>query len=1333
MALVLRPPSVGDALSDKLRDLGTTRKRVAIATGVFVWLAVGLGLVTLACVLDVWLHLSGLARALALVTILITGGVLWLRGITRPLAVRTDPLAVALELEDKHPTLNDALASAVSFLERDDAEERGISNRLESAAVKTALRLADRHEFEQIIPMAAFWRAGWALAILLAAIIPLILLDTSRAATAVVRLLDPFGIHPWPTKTQVEILVPAESPTRIPKGEDFELKFAVRGELPDRATLTIRMSFDEFQEDYPLTLGNDPNRPAAAVVSTRIEATRIPESFQFRITANDGETSWQRVEVVPPPRLVPLEGRPSPQFRVSPPAYTGLPSSNLPDGSGVIEIPVGSVVQLRAATDTPLSAASLAYRGDTTLFDSVSGLAALGHLNALSGMAAQLLASAIGTDIPLALDPGGQVLSGTFVPSVSGLYALKLTDRTGLTGHRLLEIRLVPDPAPTVVLLRPAAGRDPAVLTPQASIPLQVSAADPVYALRRMFLDYRVGRDGKLQMLPLLDLRSPSTGLMALTGTAPVAVSLRPTSGDLRLDLPLTRLTREDGSPLRDGDLLILTGAADDWDDVTPVKNPGRSEPVEIRIASSEAIEAWLQRELSALRPELLRLRDQQQAARQKTMEVQPQSEGVLSPSDRGLLLDAEQLQRQVRAKISDPRDGLRAKTSLLRETLRANNLPDSNVTSRLQAIAEELDRLSDRDLAVIEPYLTDARQLGSQSGTPKQKPVLEDLLKRAARHQQAVDDGLSAILDWLAIWGGASDVRGDARILRDQLKRLADEVERLSEKVPVGQAPDRLNPAQRNELERAAGRTELATEQATNLLARAARLASEKERQSAAARQAVGEKEREAAALRERAAQLPPGQPEKSALNARASSLQAEADDLKSLVQVTEDETRALRAGIEAAGGQDLPEQLRAASQALRSNRQAEAATLQRSAAARLANLAEALAEKERELAPELMKTLKTAADELDALGAAQDQLQQRTQQANQIADPTRRASELKTLAEEQEKLIQKTREVLQRLTRERADSAARQIRSALDKMETARDDLERGEAPTRPQMEATESLDNARDTLDAATAAAPQQLADEKRRKIADRVDALVERQKAAIAETERLHGLVRSSQKWERPVLASYADLEERIRAIAADVRTLSEQELAPLPVLVRLVSDAAKAMDTAADKARIRREDALDADPLVAFDPQLELANDRQVLQPMNRALRRLQQLADVLKPEPPGNATPQPPASQPSPKATPMPPPASAAAQDVIPPLAQLKVLRALQAELNEKTAEFAKAHPDPDKLTDEEREELKELEQAQREIATLFEQLSRLLNEQPPPPANQPDPPEEFP
>ncbi|HSQ58668.1 MAG TPA: hypothetical protein VLM40_23305, partial [Gemmata sp.] len=64
---------------------------------------------------------------------------------------------------------------------------------------------------------------------------------------------------------------------------------------------------------------------------------------------------------------------------------------------------------------------------------------------------------------------------------------------------------------------------------------------------------------------------------------------------------------------------------------------------------------------------------------------------------------------------------------------------------------------------------------------------------------------------------------------------------------------------------------------------------------------------------------------------------------------------------------------------------------------------------------------------------------------------------------------------------------------------------------------------------------------------------------------------------------------------------------------------------------------------------------------------------------------------------------------------IVPPMAQLKVLRSLQAELNQRTVEFAKLHPDPGKLSEEERDELKELETAQREVADLFEEIAKLF------------------
>src|SRR5262249_58443364 len=154
---------------------------------------------------------------------------------------------------------------------------------------------------------------------------------------------------------------------------------------------------------------------------------------------------------------------------------------------------------------------------------------------------------------------------------------------------------------------------------------------------------------------------------------------------------------RDDGTPLRDGDVLFLWAAADDWDDVTVAKEPGRSDPVQIQIVSKEGAEAFVLEQLGPLRTELARARNQQRDAMAKAAEIQPRPDGTLTPADREKLLAIEHSQRQLRGKLADPRDGLRARAALLRETARANGLFGTPTADRIEALADGLDRLAAR------------------------------------------------------------------------------------------------------------------------------------------------------------------------------------------------------------------------------------------------------------------------------------------------------------------------------------------------------------------------------------------------------------------------------------------------------------------------------------------------------------------------------------------------------------------------------------------------------------------------------------------------------------
>src|SRR5262245_44024615 len=322
MALVLRPPGEHEALPDRLSELGRTRKRVTVATGAFALVAATVGIATFAGALDAAVHLGPFPRALALVVLLTVAGVVWFCGVVRPLRARTDALAVALALENQFPALNDALASAVEFIgppeEGAEEEQRlrtrpGVSNRLTATAVRLAERKAGRLPLDQIVPSGRCWVAAWICLGVLGAALPLSLWNTARAGTALVRLADPFGSHQWPTKTQIAILSPEQFPARMSKGEAFELKFAVRGVLSGPATVRVRVADGgEIEEQFPLALNNDPKHHGSAVVTARFDPGRVSNNFHVRVTSNAADTDCGAVAVVPPPRLVPLDGCPSP-------------------------------------------------------------------------------------------------------------------------------------------------------------------------------------------------------------------------------------------------------------------------------------------------------------------------------------------------------------------------------------------------------------------------------------------------------------------------------------------------------------------------------------------------------------------------------------------------------------------------------------------------------------------------------------------------------------------------------------------------------------------------------------------------------------------------------------------------------------------------------------------------------------------------------------------------------------------------------------------------------------------------------------------------------------
>lgn len=1307
MPLTLAPPALTreDALTRRLAQVaGRLRRTVVLRAGSRL-LFVTVLLITALAGLDHRYQLPSLVRALGLVAVLVGWPLYIRRRILKPLKGSDDPVQIALRIERAYPEFNDSLVSAVQFLGLETTDRR-TSPGLRKAAVRRATRKAERYEFDKAVD-SRWTKRSVALALLaVAGTGTLGVVAPAEARVALTRLAVPFGGTAAPTKTTLVLEAPDAFPHRMARGEPLDVRVQLRGVIPDRVTLSVRLDGGPAI-DQSFAVDADEASAAAADLTLRVEPTRIPRDFEFRVRANDADTGWKAVRVLPPPLLVPLDGRPSPQLHLDFPAYTDLVPLDLPDGSGVIDCVAGTRVGLRAATDRPVTRAYLAFRPENPGMLVVPGLAPFGAGSAVAAAGFDRLAREAWADVPVTLGRGGMLLEVDFVPRLPGPYALRFEDDTGLGTTRMFDVRVHPDPAPLVALERPAAGRDSLLVLPDADLTVQARVLDRLYAVRSVHLEYRTNQGGPVRTLPWFaaDLAGrllPATA-MFLRGAIPLppaeALRLRPQQLGFDLRLSLSRFRHPDGTALKEGDVLTLQVAADDFDDVTGFKQPGKSHDVTLVIGTRADLEAVEQQAQSDIRAEVMRLHALQREARTKVQEAAAQAKaaGKLRPEDVDKLGQAEQTQQQLRSRVNNPEDGLRAQLDRLKQSAKDNHLPKSATTERLDDAAAELKRLADEELEPLEADLAAARK-----PEPNQSPAAP--LGRAEKHQKEVEQTLRALLERLEPWSGAGAIRGEARGLLGDLKRQIEKAEK-ADGAAADTPPDKLTPEQKADLERTGVNNDRAAERGRDLVEKMNRLAVEKDAAVQKKLDHAKDKDLQEAHAKERASQHPMGSDERKRLTREADDLAAEAKQSRESAEDLKREADALRAAATAGNTEQLKEQLRQAGQLTRQNQTSRATAGQKAAAGNLEKLLNSLDEQKEQDSDRMAKKNRDADKALEKLIDDQERLQKKVEAAQKLTDPERRQDELAKLGREQEKLEAEARELAQRLSRNQAEPAAQELRRAAREMAQAREQLENGEAPVEKQDDALDRLDDAQRELDEARQKNEGELLREQAAKFADEIKALRDREQRAIDEAARLHAIVKKDKKWERAVRTSLNDLRQQQQGLVGEVRALLEKKFQDAAVFGRMLKQSADAMDLAAK----RIDNRLDAAETGPFDLDLEDIADVGIQSQQKLALKRLDQLLDALKPEKPQQGQPPPAGGMPPDMPMPMGKPG-----EQLPPLAQLKALRGLQADIAERTAGFDKAHPDRGKLNDDEVAELESLEQMQRDVADLIKQLSEM-------------------
>jgi hypothetical protein len=1267
---------------------------------------------------DLLLNLPSVVRALLLVGSLGGVGFMVYYVLLRPLSHRVDDLSLALELEELYPGLNDALATTVQFLDQpfDQAPD---SAALRREAVRQAIITSRGCDFNRIVPTREMPMATLFSLIVAASTTLLLLFFWGPTTTALARFLNPFGEQRWPTRTRLALDIPRKE---LGRGELFTMHAKVEGVIPEHAVVMIRVEgIPEKRVEVPIEKLDETHGKFT------FHEREVARSFRVQVRAGDGDSEEATITVVPPPSIV----NGSLLVKVYPPPYTRLPSPQvMKPGQVDFEAVFGSDVSLQATADRPLRRAWLQYYqpADTPTL----GIAA----PVLGGLALAASGEFSGA-VEGVLDEQKRSFQMRFRPVHPGVYVLTIEDTGKLPAQRTLNLRLSNDPTPVVRLERPSASKDLLTVLPTAVMTLNVQAEDPVFGLKSVFLRYRTKREDEPRVRELI---GPSTGAAQLV--APVLGpgglflepgAVRPARQEFLQPLPLKEFKHPDGLPLKDGDILILQACADDYDDVTPGKQPGCSPEIEIRIVSRNALDLALNQEQAKIQQDLDRAAKVQKEANQTVREMENKLKRNEKPTAEELdkLALAEQKQQQVAEMLGDEEKGMRADLARLQEAMKQNGLENSGERQKMKDAARELERLVANELEKIEPKLADAReQLDERSQAERKERLQErakksDMLAQEKKNQAAEMERRADDKETQAAQASDQQRREELRKEAEQLRTEAEKKKREAEELQKYAEQDRKDAAMPPTLERP--REELAEarkaqdeiEKTFNqLLQDLEPYASTREVKAEAQKLLEDQRRAEAKAAElekrddvrgktpeelkpERREELENLKDQQQRLEDRAKQLQ---DKMQRMAEEREkqgdqDTAKALKDALNQARENNLQGKMQEAREKIGKNQLTEARKDQQKAAEELEKLSKQLENRREAELQGLTKKLEEQKKKLEELQREQEELRKKAKEAEQKGDK----EALKELNKKQKQLQQKLEEQVKELKRQRAGRAAQALAKAGEEMEANGQKLQGGQGDDKQNEEILDRIKEAKQEIQRAQKEAKEELLREQLRKVAEALTRMKERQETLIAEADRVQDAVLQQKEWKRGLKDSLNKLRDNQNGLSEETRDLTKKELTETPVFSKLVEKAAEAMTKAAERMQTL------TDTVPEKLPDAEIARQqKEALRWLNRLLEAIKEQVNAGQPQggnqggnqggdegdgDNGGAQPQ--------------------QEKGLPPMAQIKLLRELMNDLKKQVETFRKDHPDLDKLDDKSKAELEAMQREQRDVVELYKELRR--------------------
>lgn len=1186
-----------DALSHCLGRIRQRVRRLVWVNGISRVVTIVIGLLLVIGLADWLVHFDdpGLRLILLLAVVGLTIWSMW-RHLLAPLSSSFSNADAAARIERRFPGFKDSLASTVQFLE-EGADERLGSPELQKRVISETLQQLQSVDLADVIDSKPVRSTAYVAALVCVIAGILVAVDLPASRLALQRLTFPYAEHAWPRRTSLRLLdarlhpvaIPEGEPLRVIRGREFSLFVEdANGRPPDDVRLEVQIADgDVITTSLRRASLRDLQGEAREVFALRLPTETGP--VRFRVLGGDDDTMrLLTLEIIPPPVVEEL------QVQLTPPAYSRIPPSKLPEGTGHLQAILGTHVEVAARFDRPVVEAELQIGQQPVNLMTIAN--------------------------------DGCSVHTAFTVAQEGIYSygFHLKDALGFEFDDVrYEIRARSDLVPQVTIDVPQTDLN---VTVNAQVPVRITARDDL-SLNELRLRYQIGESSDHAAGIQLPLEGERNG---------------PVSSEYFWSM--AELGVKEGMKVD-----FHAEATDDYN--LGAEHVGKSPHRSLTIVSHDEKANEIASMQLALLEKLQTIREAQAHARDQTSEIATQWEkaGELKDGDFDSLTRVDLEQRRIARQLEGDEQGVIEQARKLTEDLEANRVKSIETSARLTRILGELSHLSRDRFPEIERNLTDA--LKDAENTRTNDESADAGRQEIARHgaatldavrqgQESVVEGLDALLRDLGRWRNQRELESEIEELIARQKNLNRDTADVGKRTLSRPSSD-LTLQEQADLARLAERQ---MQQAERL---------EKFSDALGSAAAAGE-------------------------NDERNSSEVFTDTQQRLDQ------------------QAASVKMRDVAERLKSNRIGDAAGTQQSVLRDLEELEQMLKQPAGATLDTQLARMREVETDIAGLRKKQKQVaegaESLTKQKN--AESRQKPEELRKSQQEAREQAQKLEPKLRRLEANRAQQS---IQRAQSRMQQAEVNLAQGQNDGAAENagEAAEDLAQTQRELATKRRELEERLAHETLEKMSDLLQGMIARQQSVVDETLRLDGERAKRGTWSRSQLKSLAELAGNQMRLKEETDQMAAK-VADAAVFAAALRSAASEMSRAAQRIEKRNTDAS------------TVAAER-------RARQRFVDLAAALE-EPKLNSDEQQRTEDPAENG---PQEGSPPPSDVIALLAQLKLLKAMQVELVERTATLDQLKDTADIAKKEMADEAAALAEEQSQLVDLAQQLAGAIAQRP--------------